>query len=96
MKSPVVLDLPSLPEDPRDVPYRSVLFNSLAILAVKDDLLLKYAKNHELADVMYNKTQEFLTISNLAVKHTTELKYLFAGLHMNKLVARDSDIDTAS
>lgn len=92
----VVLDLPSPPKDPRDAPTRSLLFNSLAILAIKEDLHITFADHHESAIVLYDTAQKFLTLTNLAVKHLSELKHLFSGLHIRKLVIRNSDLDTTT
>lgn len=92
----IVLDLPSPPKDPRDAPARSMLFNSLAILTIKDDLHMTFADHHESATVLYNTAQRTLTLTNLAVKHLSELKHLFSGLHIRKLVIRNSELDTTT
>ncbi|KAH0352024.1 hypothetical protein KCU81_g2157, partial [Aureobasidium melanogenum] len=93
---PIILDLPSPPRDPRDAPARSMLFTSLAVLAVKENLHITFADHHESAAVLYDTARETLTLTNLAVKHLSELKHLFSGLHIRKLVVRNSELDTTT
>lgn len=92
----IVLDLPSPPKDPGDAPARSLLFDSLAVLAIKEDLHITFADHHEFAAVLYDTAEKSLTLTNLAVKHLSELKYLFSGLEIRKLVIRNSDLDTTT
>lgn len=93
-KGPIILTLPSPPRNPNDAPSRSLLFNSLAVMALKDNIHMIYADTSLETSIIYNTAQKSVRIKGLDSKHLWELRYFFAGLTIDKIDIQDSQLDT--
>ncbi|KAH0346259.1 hypothetical protein KCU83_g7379, partial [Aureobasidium melanogenum] len=93
-KGPITLTIPSPPRNPTDAPSRSRLFNSLAVMALKDNINILYSDTSTDASAFYNTTQKSLVLKGLESKHLWELRYFFAGLPIVKIDIQDSRLDT--
>ncbi|KAG9696434.1 hypothetical protein KCU95_g2323, partial [Aureobasidium melanogenum] len=95
-KAPIILTLPSPPRNPNDAPSRSLLFNNLAVMALKDNINLMYSDTSSEASVTYKTNEQTLMLRGLDSKHLWELRYFFAGLPFTKINIQDSQLDTDS
>ncbi|KAG9946015.1 hypothetical protein KCU85_g6908, partial [Aureobasidium melanogenum] len=92
----ITLDLPSPPRNPRDAPLRSLLFHNLAVSSNKEDINITYSDVSPTARVMYDAATKTLIIQGLEVKHLFELQSFFRGLHLDKIIFRNTSVDTTT
>ncbi|KAG9694641.1 hypothetical protein KCU95_g5377, partial [Aureobasidium melanogenum] len=92
----ITLDLPSPPKNSRDAPLRSLLFHNLAVSSNTEDIDISYSDVSPTAGLNYNTTTKTLLIEGLEVKHLFELQSFFKGLRLDKIIFRNTSVDTAT
>ncbi|KAG9517905.1 hypothetical protein KCV07_g5955, partial [Aureobasidium melanogenum] len=92
----VTLNLPSPPKNPRDAPLRNLLFHHLAASSNTEDINISYSDVSPTAGLNYNTTTRTLLVEGLEVKHLFELQSFFKGLRLNKVIFKNTSIDTTT
>ncbi|KAH0257669.1 hypothetical protein KCU91_g16229, partial [Aureobasidium melanogenum] len=96
VEGPITLDLPSPPKNSRDAPLRSLLFHNLAVSSNTEDINISYSDVSPTAGLNYNTTTKTLLIEGLEVKHLFELQCFFKGLRLDKVIFRNTSVDTTT
>ncbi|KAG9565672.1 hypothetical protein KCU71_g4494, partial [Aureobasidium melanogenum] len=91
----ITLDLPSPPKNPRDAPLRNLLFHHLAVSSNTEDINISYSDVSP-TGLNYNTTTRTLLVEGLEIKHLFELQSFFKGTRLEKVIFRNTSLDTTT